>query len=413
MCIAYLLCSVGKPSRAELQDLLGKIKTKIAYVNGEIDFYSTKKPKLDEYGTRLESLRDAQSKRRSGAVTDFIERELECTVQNMGVPTGADSCEAFMMSSNNLTTALRSEADSIANVGDYNWASNNKAVYIESLKSKRTELENQQQLVLAALGKVDPLVGSIVNSNPDAIEAIIDSRKEDKWLQFEFNSEEEESKNAKKSSSKSSRLSVKLLSNGWFIKGSHTKKDEVSESMSRASLKVKGKLLRVFIKRPWFNPDVFDDRNLDFVSCIMIIQICLFCYYFQVANSDNGAKVLGAPGSALTEVEFINAITGGDGGPDDVIYRLPEYITSFLLAKDIDLEISNVNRNMFRSLMKATSFSTMPVKIFNFRLSSSSKSASNEAHTRVHRTANGMKIKIPGAQLIGYYTQKLPQFPQA
>ena len=285
-CLSYFICSVGKPSRAELQDLLGKIKTKIAYVNGEIDFYSTKKPKLDEYGRRLESLRDAQSKRRSGAVTDFIERELECTVQNMGVDTGAaDSCEAFMMSSNNLTTALRSEADSIANVGDYNWASNNKAVYIESLKSKRTELENQQQLVLAALGKVDPLVGSIVNSNPDVIEAIIDSRKEDKWLQFEFNSEEEESKKTEKSSSKSSRFSVGY--SGWFVSGSYSSqssesKYELSDTMSKASLKAKGKLLRVFIKRPWFKPEVFDDRNLDFVSCIYNVIVFINALFITV-----------------------------------------------------------------------------------------------------------------------------------
>ena len=30
----------------------------------------------------------------------------------------------------------------------------------------------------------------------------------------------------------------------------------------------------------------------------------------------------------------------------------------------------------------------------------------------VHRTANGMAIEIPGAQIIGYYTQVMPQFPK-
>ena len=29
-----------------------------------------------------------------------------------------------------------------------------------------------------------------------------------------------------------------------------------------------------------------------------------------------------------------------------------------------------------------------------------------------HRTASGMVIEIPGAQIIGYYTQVMPQFPK-
>ena len=29
------------------------------------------------------------------------------------------------------------------------------------------------------------------------------------------------------------------------------------------------------------------------------------------------------------------------------------------------------------------------------------------------RTANGMIINIPGAQIIGYYTEVLPRFPQS
>ena len=124
--------------------------------------------------------------------------------------------------------------------------------------------------------------------------------------------------------------------------------------------------------------------------------------------------MLGSPGPHLTEADFINAASGGDG-PDDFIYRLPEYVTSFLLAKEIELEISSGSGNFFRTFMRETSYhrfsAALNVLFFKAGFSAESPQASSEAKTRIHRTANGLKIKIPGAQLIGYYTRVLPKFP--
>ena len=112
----------------------------------------------------------------------------------------------------------------------------------------------------------------------------------------------------------------------------------------------------------------------------------------------------------MTEKDFINAMTGGDG-PDDIIYRLPEYATSFLLAKDIELEISNVQESFVRTTLHLSSKANAKGNIFFFKIDASYSQSSSAARTRFHRIANGMKIKIPGSQLIGYYTQKLPKFP--
>ena len=124
--------------------------------------------------------------------------------------------------------------------------------------------------------------------------------------------------------------------------------------------------------------------------------------------------MLGSPGPHLTEPDFINAVSGGDG-PDDFIYRLPEYVTSFLLAKDIELEISSKSKTLFRSFMKQTSTtrSTQGRNYVVFQTSSTTVSSysSSTKVTRVHRTADGFKLTIPGAQVIGYYTRVLPKFP--
>ena len=133
-----------------------------------------------------------------------------------------------------------------------------------------------------------------------------------------------------------------------------------------------------------------------------------------MANTESGQRVLGSPGPHLTETDFINAASGGDG-PDDFIYRLPEYVTSFLLAKDIELEITSKSANIFRSFMKETSYShsssSMNFLVFSVGGSVVSSKSSSEAKSRVHRTANGFKLQIPGAQVIGYYTRVLPKFP--
>lgn len=133
-----------------------------------------------------------------------------------------------------------------------------------------------------------------------------------------------------------------------------------------------------------------------------------------MANAGTGQNVLGSPGTHLTETDFINAVSGGDG-PDDFIYRLPEYVTSFLLAKDIELEISSKSGNFYHTFMRETSYSRFSAEVnvlfFKASVTAESSKSSSEARTRIHRTANGLKMKIPGAQVIGYYTRVLPKFP--
>lgn len=262
--------SLEKPSRAELQEILSKIKTKIATLESIITFYQTNNAKLNGWGKKLEDRKTAQSTRRNNTLTSYLDKELECTVHTMGVDTGTqDSCEAMSRLSQNVTSYLSNEADATASVGDYTWA--NKAEYVKSLKAEKEELEKQERLVQATLGKVNPLIGGILNSDPITIASIIDSHKDDKWLQFQFDSEEFKQDTSYSSSHTSIAASARV--GGWFFSAgysySHSRsRSTFQDAMSKATLKAKGKLLRVHIKRPWFKPEIFDDRNLDFVSVI-------------------------------------------------------------------------------------------------------------------------------------------------
>ena len=134
-------------------------------------------------------------------------------------------------------------------------------------------------------------------------------------------------------------------------------------------------------------------------------------YFFQVGNTESGGTLLGSPGKGLySEIDFINKIKGNvDNG--DTIYQLPEYVTSFLLARDFELEFSNIAQSTFHRTVSTFTHTSAHASFFCFSASFSSSSSNYKSRSSVHRTANGMKIKMPGAQIIGYYTQILPKFP--
>ena len=112
----------------------------------------------------------------------------------------------------------------------------------------------------------------------------------------------------------------------------------------------------------------------------------------------------------MTEEEFLQAISDVDGG-NSARYRLPEYVTSFLLARDIELEFSGVDANTVRNTLDEYSQTSGSGGFLFFRASASVTKSNHWSQVTAQRTANGMTIKIPGTQLIGYYTEKLPKFP--
>ena len=263
----YLLCRETIPTTAELQNLLGKVKVELAFIEGQISFYSRQSSVFNVYGTKLKERQNNSSAALRGVVSRFVQSELECSVQNMGIDTGpTDSCKIMSTQSYSLQSALNKQAEATANVGNYNWA--DKQRYVGMLKERKNELERQKNYILSKLGIVDPLVGSFANSDPSVIKTVIDSEREDKWLQFEFDSEEKESSSTSTSFTSRSRIEGKV--NLGIVKGSYKRVStytsrQFESEMSQANLKAKGKLLRVHIKRPWFKPEVFDDRKLNFV----------------------------------------------------------------------------------------------------------------------------------------------------
>ena len=279
----FLLCRELKPTRAELQNLLGRVEAHIALMKRLINLYSSTTFQLARkwgfFKTQLKEKQGNSTVTLKEVVPKFVESELECSVQNMGIDTGpADSCEIMYNQSTILRSALRKEAEAIAHYGSF--SKKTLSDIVDMFKDTKSKLETKKDSILSALREVNPLFGSIVKSNRDVIESVINSHREDNWLQFEFDSKEMDANS--QYTSIVTRSELKTRSGGWLSRGTTTRirtriNQQFESEMNQADLKAKGKLLRVHIKRPWFKPSVFDDRKLNFVSYLVLISYDVLC----------------------------------------------------------------------------------------------------------------------------------------
>ena len=92
-------------------------------------------------------------------------------------------------------------------------------------------------------------------------------------------------------------------------------------------------------------------------------------------------------------------------------YLLPEYVTGFLLARNIKLQFSGVDAKSASHLTQMMVGVSFSASYQMFSLSASVGVNKMKQSVTADRTANGMVINIPGAQVIGYYTTVLPKFP--
>ena len=135
-----------------------------------------------------------------------------------------------------------------------------------------------------------------------------------------------------------------------------------------------------------------------------------YTYFFvpmQTKIEGGGVTQYVAPGREMTETAFYETLEKDD----EVRYLLPEYTTGFLLARNVELEFKGVDSQTVRTSISTLTEKSSSSSFLFFHASRSSTASKQSSHVEAKKTADGMKIKIPGAQLIGYYTEKLPRFP--
>ena len=93
-------------------------------------------------------------------------------------------------------------------------------------------------------------------------------------------------------------------------------------------------------------------------------------------------------------------------------HMLPQYVNSFLLAKDIELEFRGVSAKTSAHMLSRNVKGTLGISYGPFNLGSGSVGyGSTSKSTSTEVTANGIRISVHGAQVIGYYTTVVNKFP--
>lgn len=183
-------------------------------------------------------------------------------------------CQSYEMSVAAVLTAATDQGLAATDLGELQSIINgaDSKVIDNILTALNTEIENLQgQLALAAVsgGDLSSFSGAPYDPN-------------DKWLQFDYNSEtsSESSTSSSYQATYSSyaRSSSQSRSYGWwwrrnYASSSSTRSSSSSYSGSHAfqrltqsKIRVKGKLLRVVIQRPWFRPEIFKNKRFKIVS---------------------------------------------------------------------------------------------------------------------------------------------------
>ena len=127
----------------------------------------------------------------------------------------------------------------------------------------------------------------------------------------------------------------------------------------------------------------------------------------QVDDDTKGSTFASPPPSSEDDLrKYIN-------GERSHHYLLPEYVTSFLLARNLKLQFSGLKSSSVSHAMQVMTGTSFSASIFGvFGVSASAGVGKEKQSLTADRTANGMIITIPGAQVIGYYTQVMPEFPR-
>ena len=137
------------------------------------------------------------------------------------------------------------------------------------------ELSDLRALLTTAT-TTSSLASSLVNQN------LIDPN--DNWLSFEYNSQSESDESLQRSQYSVYSSSVKSYASSgsyswWGRTGSYSgsssstsssgssSEGSAFNSITKANITVRGKILKVSIQRPWFRPDIFKNGRLGFVSC--------------------------------------------------------------------------------------------------------------------------------------------------
>ena len=262
--IVINIVRVQTPSRDQLLAMSGKVRAKIGAIEAMMNATRSSNANVNNLKTSYSNLQMESKKN----ISAYLQEELQCVADSTG--KGHD-CVSYDSSRDDIIQGLAEEAEMFATYQHVNYYFQFHDSYIKSLQNQKNKLETQLQSIESLLGEATPYLGGLLDATPLEVASLQDTYRDREWLQFEFDSSQFEEQRDAESTSESITAQMSFHVLFFHGSGTHTyNKDTTynSDQLAQSRMRVKGELLRVNIKRPWFKPELFDNPEIDYVSML-------------------------------------------------------------------------------------------------------------------------------------------------
>ena len=219
---------------------------------------------VTQYVTNLNTTLTSSKSTVKTNVQQYIDDMYKCMMDETG--QGSD-CDTFNESSTTALKSLLNQSNAYTRKEFLSYMTKTNGDYVNSLEKEASQLKDEISRIRFLLTEASPSIDSL--SSHISVANITNEYKNDQWLQFEYDSKSSSSSQDDSHSFSSSSSSGGV--DGFFFGSSSSSYSQTEErdheyKLSKSDMKVKGELLRVNIKRPWFRPEIFHEPGLTYVS---------------------------------------------------------------------------------------------------------------------------------------------------
>ena len=125
----------------------------------------------------------------------------------------------------------------------------------------------------------------------------------------------------------------------------------------------------------------------------------------------DGRSTLKISPGPLSEAEFVSTVKSSYGTTNPS-YLLPQYVTGLLLSRNVEVEFATKDASTSAHAVRVASSGSISGGVGLWKASVSTSYGRTERTMNFESTATGLRVTVPGAQVIGYYTQVVPHFPK-
>ena len=256
------------------------LQSELETLNATIRFISQGQDKAEQATNAMEQRVNYTSEKRDNATEAAIDARNECMSKRATNKTSTstkkskkDPCKTFQQAANSAVDATFQNAAASSEYFSASFLLKSNKQFQGFMDSRINALERQISEINDQLEHLKPnqvYLGEIAES-PD-LKAINDTGEQDldsQWLKFDYSSDSTHIDTEQDTSSVAVGAGVSanfgkgsIGLSGHYGKGT----SEMKNAFNSANLQASGELLRVFVKRPWFKPSLFDNPILNFVS---------------------------------------------------------------------------------------------------------------------------------------------------